>query len=139
MSAIVSTLAPVSRGYKPATSWEMSSGVLHALKKYGQQLDPHLVGVLVNATFEGRKKQGGKPLAWIAAAAIRQLVPPTDRTQEVKYEACKGAVMKVMNFRSQAKKRRDKMLRKRGIRVPALTREQGFIEDPRCEKQFLFI
>lgn len=140
MTGTQAVITRESLSYKPATQWEMNSGAKYARKKYKQAIDPLMVGLFVDTTLQRRNdKERGKPLAWIAALVIRERVPPTDKRQEALYVALKGAVMKVMNFRSQAKKRRDKLRRESGLPVRSVPPERGHVEDPRRKGQLLLI
>lgn len=70
---------------------------------YKRTLDRDLLRVLVNTVRQRRKKSDILPM--VAAKVARELIPYNEKKDALKYEAYKGAAMKVFSERAAAKKR----------------------------------
>ena len=99
--------------FGPVTEWEIDMALAYARDpkgKYGKELDPDLLRVLFNTATDRREQEVILPL--LVARVVQEGIPFKDKEEKPKYEAYKGAVMKIFSERSarsssaQAKKRK---------------------------------
>lgn len=99
--------------FGPVTDWELEIGLAYARDpkgKYRAELDCDLLRVLFNTATERREEEVILPL--LVARVVQEGIPFKNKEEKPKYEAYKGAVMKIFSERSarsssaQAKKRK---------------------------------
>lgn len=96
----------------PATESELDIGLVYAKDpegKYGRDVDRDLLRLVVNTAIERRRT--GTILPFLVAEIAREVIPLAEKKDALKYEAYKGAAMKIFSERSAWKSRT--MTRKR--------------------------
>ncbi len=117
---------------------ELEVGVAYAKREYGRDIDHDLLKLMAETTLARRKPKIIMP--FLAATVIREIIrrqnKDRQRSLEPKIDAFKGAVMKIMNGRSQVRRRKNDQKRKQGIDIPVI-KQTEHPQDPKNVAQYL--
>lgn len=85
----------------PVSDWELNVALDYARNpkgKYRRELDRDLLRLVVNTAIERRRPESILP--FLTAEVAREVIPQREKKDALKYEAYKGAAMKVFSGRS---------------------------------------
>lgn len=100
----------------------------------GQVLDRDLLRILGNTALERRAEKPTERLVQVAATVAREAIPSyrgTERETQLRYEAYKCAVMKIMSIRRVWQMAMDERRKAQGLSIPERIKQTEFPEDGR--------
>lgn len=101
MSPQKSTVSTNELDGLPATESELNIALVYAKDpegKYKRDIDRDLLRLIVNTAIERRRP--GVILPFLVAEIAREVIPLSEKKDALKYEAYKGAAMKIFSERS---------------------------------------
>ena len=103
----------------PVSEQELDTALAYAHEeppkgKYGRDLDRDLLRIIINTVIE--RRDAGTKLPFLTAHVVREVLPLVEKNDTLKYEAYKGATMKVFSTRSAWKRRGATRTRKAAAR-----------------------
>lgn len=121
----------------PVSDWELGVALDYARRpkpegKYERELDRDLLRLVVNTVIE--RREPGSILPFLTAEVARQVIPQREKKDALKYEAYKGAAMKVFSGRSaraRAARAEEKKRIRPSARPPPSEKKKVFPEDQR--------